>query len=247
MTQTDFFDDDLIQKNDSSRFSATATPERSGGYGDQPGYSSHGVSDQNNSKLARHKDDVDGQVARAAEELERLRKRQEDLEKEKRDLQDLRRRQEQYESGKREMSEQLNRSLLTLEREEIRANQIADLYCATRTRFKDMFNTIESLDSEAWPENMIREELSKALALIDDTRVEYKKAMAKIQAISEREAKSGAENQPSVILEETSLSRTEPHSFFYWLKVGLAISIPLIITFVVLTIVSLIFRSQGLI
>ena len=128
MANTDFFDDDLVKQRDSARRLKLGPSDDSiGTVGD--GASSdevpvRPVSDFNLTRMAKHKQEVDDHVATAVHELERLRKRQEDLEREKKELEELRRKQEEYERGKREMSERLSQSLVTLEKDELQAERV---------------------------------------------------------------------------------------------------------------------------
>ena len=100
MANTDFFDDDLIKQRDAAKRIRL-------GPGDEPvgtlppaapsdEVPVRAVSDFNLTRMAKHKQEVEGQMAHAAQELERLRARQEGLEREKRDLEDVRRKQEEY-------------------------------------------------------------------------------------------------------------------------------------------------------
>ncbi len=247
MASTDFFDDDLVQKREPQR-------RLKMGIGDEqppptpptvaadvlPG---RPVSDLNLTRLARHKEEVEEHVAKTTEELERLRQRQDDLEREKRDLQELRQRQDDYERGKRDIIEQLEKSLLTLEKEEIKTGQLADLIAATRKRFKNMLAEIQSVNDETWKEDSIRNELGKALAIIENSRLDYKKSMARIQSVTETDTKPGAGG--AVIFEEPGLRGGEPQNFAHWFKVGLAASLPLIVIVVILTLLGFYLQSRG--
>ena len=85
MSTTDFFDDDLVKPRTNGHGSAEVssvtleeTPEVDL---ESPQYS-----DKNLTRMARHRDQLEGQVADALTEIERLRLRQDDLEIEKRQL-----------------------------------------------------------------------------------------------------------------------------------------------------------------
>ena len=139
MANTDFFDDDLVKQRDAAkRIKLGPGDEPVGTLGSMPSSDEvpvRPVSDFNLTRMAKHKQDMDEQVVTAMQELERLRARQENLEKEKRELEEIRRKQEEYERGKREMVERFNQSLLTLEKDELQATRLAELLGATRARF----------------------------------------------------------------------------------------------------------------
>lgn len=233
MATTDFFDDDLVRQREAARRIKL---------GDQPlgvmnDLSSSDevpvrpLSDLSLTRMAKHKQNVDENSVMAAQELERLRKRQEELEREKHELEDIRRKQEEYERGKREMMEKLSQSLVTMEKDEMQAERLAELLSACRRQFKEMLAELERINEEIWPEEKFGEELNKALALIEDTRMEYSKGLSKI------EAAGGAEPHilPAAALggDEYRVRQGDERPFGYWLKVGFAVTLPLIAVIVI--------------
>lgn len=248
MAKTDFFDDDLIQQRNMTRRiklgpgDEGTPPVEAPPPGEALGRT---VSDLNLTRMAKHKQAVEGQVATAMQELERLKKRQEDLEQEKKDLEDLRRKQAEYERGKREMSEHFTQSLLLMEKEEVEAGRRMELLAATRKRFKALLADVEALREETWPEDQIREELSKALVILDDARQEYNRAMVKIELVMDQGGEKAPEIKP-VIFEDTHVSHDLEKTFGYWFKTGLALSLPLIVTFAILALVFIFMQFSGM-
>jgi hypothetical protein len=248
MANTDFFDDDLVKQRDAAkRIKLGPADEPMGAVGDIQSSDEvpiRPVSDFNLTRMAKHKQDVDEQVVTAMQELERLRTRQEKLEKEKRDLEEMRRKQEEYERGKREMIERFNQSLLTMEKDELQASRLSELMGATRKRFKALLADIQSLNDEAWPEEKFRDELNKAISVIEDARMEYNKAMTRIDTLG-GVGKTGAEHQP-VIFDEGRLGSEKEKTFGQWLKVGFAVSLPLLVVIIAVTAIILVLHSSGL-
>lgn len=237
MPNTDFFDDDLVKKHE-------ATKRIKLGPGDAPAATaapvadalpSRPVSDLNLTRMAKHKEEVSAQVAQAMEELERLRTRQEDLEREKQDLEDLRRKQHEYESGKRELMTHLNQSLVKLEKDELKAEKLTELLGATRLRFRSFLSEVEDLQEDQWPEDGIRSELDKALTRIEQVRIEYNKALSKIDALAPDSGSSGSVRSP-MIMEHRGVVADENRSFGYWLKVGVAVTLPLSLVLIALAV-----------
>lgn len=228
MTNTDFFDDDLVSKRGGARKSKSETEAEPGATEALP----RGATDFNLTRMARQKEQVEETMAHAAQELERLRQRQENLEKEKHVLEDLRRRQSEYERAKREMLEHLNHSLISLEKDELNAEKLLELVTTTRKRCRTWLAEIDSIDEELWPEDQFREEMGKSLAKIEDIRLEYNKALAKIESLGSEEKKVAATHHP-IMYEESQAGESE-HGFGYWLKVGFAVSLPVILTLVIL-------------
>ena len=197
----------------------------------------------NLTRMAKHKQDVDENVVHAVEELERLRKRQEDLEREKRELEDVGHKQMEYEQGKQEMLTRLNQSLVTLEKDELQAERLAELLGSTRKQFKEMLAEIKAINEEIWPEENIGDELNKSLALIEDTRMEYNKSLSKIEAAGGAEPRAlGSGSMP--MFEDSQVFGSEEKSFGYWLKVGAAVTLPLAIVLIVIAVVFIILQTS---
>ncbi len=248
---TDFFDDDLVRKREAaSRIKMGAGDEpvetlgEGGGSDDVPVRS---ISDLNLTRMARHKQQTTEQAASALQEIERLKKRQEQLEAEKRDLEELRRKHDDFDRGKREMTDHLKRSLVTLERQEVETGRMVELLGATRKRFKGMLASIEEIKEEAWAEEEIRDQLNRSLGIIEDTRMEFSKAMSKIEAAKGEERIAPAGGSAAMIFEDRSSMSGEEKPFGYWLKVGIAVSLPLIATLVLIAVLFYILHVNALI
>jgi hypothetical protein len=229
MGNTDFFDDDLIQKRDSVR-------EVKIGPGNDPPDEDHvpametvPVSDLSLTPLARRKEEINTQVAGKMEELERLRARQYSLEREKKALQELRSNQEKYETGKREVLEGIEKDLVLLEREEIALGRRLDLLRETQKLFKAMDADIRSVRESDWPEDSdgYREDLGKALAALEDMRKDYHKSLAKLDAL--RESAPQKVLAQSVPGDEPERNVFQSRSFRELFTAGLAFNLSLIV------------------
>jgi chromosome segregation ATPase len=231
MGGTDFFDDDLVKPRGSA---AQRAPAKSDGH---DGTSSRTAEEMNLSRMAQRRDEINGQVAQAMEELERLRTRQEDLEREKQDLELLRRKQQEYEDGKRDLISHLNKSLVRLEKEEMGAQKLTEVLGTTRVNFRALLSEVEGLDEESWPDDSVREELDKALTRIEQVRIEYNKALSRVDSATDESGFSSTDHR-SMALDARDIGSSGEHGFGYWLKVGFAVSLPLLIVVVVVSVVS---------
>ncbi len=200
---TDFFDDDLSRESGAAESSESSTV-----------------------RLARQKEQLTNQVADTAEEIERLRMRQEELEHEKTSLEELNRKQDEYERSKKDIIENLSRNIILMEKDEVLANRMVELLSASRARFRDMLAEIRDIKEENWGNADFEEELDRALALIESARMEYSRAIAKIDAESWQ--KGGGQAQLST-LEEAGRGSLANKGFGFWVKVGIAVSLPLIV------------------
>lgn len=240
MAGNDFYDDDLIRQRDRANRIKMGpgdepNPPREANADDGLG---RPISDLNLTRMARHKQDVDSQATRAMQELEALRKRQEQLELEKRDLEEFKRKSEEFERGKRDVIANIKRSLTAIERDEIEAQRMQELLQGTRTRFKALLSGLEDIKEQSWTDDNIREELTRALGMIEDARIEYNRSVAKIDGVkSERSTGSSSSSPAPVLFDDHGVGFENDKSFSQWLKIGAAFSLPLIITFVILAVV----------
>ena len=199
---TDFVDDDLV---------TPAAPVR------------RGVGLEPEVGAARQKEQLAEQVASAAEEIERLRLRQEALEQEKQKLQHLAQTRSAYEGDKATLLENFSTSLVLMEKQEQQAARMMELLAASRVRFRDMQEEIHDIDETAWEGAEFGEDLHRAVALVDNARSEYTKALAKLDAegLPRSSGRTGST--------EPSATGLAARGFLFWLKVGFALSLPLIL------------------
>ncbi len=205
--------------------------------------SSGTLSDGSLTRLMRQKEQILTQVASATQEIEKLRYRQDTLEKERNELQELCRRQEEYQKNKREIMEKLIQSLVMLEKEEAKASQMVELLGMMRASFKSALTEVKNIDEEKWAEDSFQDELNKASAVVEEAREVYRKGMAKLEASSwQKDGQSSA--GPSSILGDASESLAGGgRGFRYWFWTGTAFFLPLIITLVVLFLVMVSLRG----
>lgn len=239
MGNTDFIDDDLIQRRDAVKEVKMGLGRDAAPAPEIPKSDPVPVQELNLTPLTKRKDEINSQMATKLDEIERLRSRQEALEKEKGLLEHLRNSQEKYEAGKREMIDHIEKSLVTLEREDVMLNQRLAILTDSANRFKEMLKDLRQFNEAQWPADSagLRDELNKTLAIIDNIRKDYNRSCARLEA--SREAK-GQESVPNQLLfGEAGDSVAIQRGFGEWLKIGFAISLPLMITIAVLIVIML--------
>ncbi len=178
-------------------------------------------------RLARQKDEMAGRVASAAEEIERLRMRQEELEYAKKALQELNRKQDEYTRSKKELIGSLTRSLLLMEKDEIRANRMVELLSVARKQCKSMLGEIRAIREEHWDDAHFEEDLNRGLALLENVRMDFNKSAAKIDA----ENRSAGNDSRTAItpLDDAARWSLANKGFCFWLKVGFALTLPVLL------------------
>ena len=193
------------------------------------------------SRLIQQKEQITNKVADTAEEIERLRMRQAELEHEKKSLEEVNRKQDEYARSKKEIIENLSRNIILMEKDEVTANRMVELLSASRARFKEILAEIRNIQEEKWPDDKFEEELDKALALLESARMEYSKSIAKIDAESWNKGDGPAQ---LATMERVGQGTLANKGFLFWVKLGFAVSIPMII--VVMLIFAVYLWSRGL-
>jgi hypothetical protein len=236
---TDFFDDDLVREREAA-LKIKLDGESGGGARDGVIHSSRDlpnrpVSDLSLTHLARHKQEVTEQMVDKTQELDRLRARQEELEKERRLLDEMRKKQEAFDAGRRELKDRLNESLVRMEKDRMQADRLSQLLDETRRMFRERLEEVSALNEEEWADENLLDELNKALVLLENVRSDYNKALAKIEAIHPSTSTGAASMARPLTFEDAKgLAAEGPHGFGYWLRAGLAFTLPLMVLILIL-------------
>lgn len=237
MNDTDFFDDDLMQRRNPARSSPVQARESGSGasYDEIP---VRPISDLNLTRMARHREEVNTRVASTVKTMEQYRRRQAELEREKQALEELSRKQDDYERGRGEMRDRLNESIVSLEKQETRATRALEIYSATRKRFNELLAEVDGINDDSWTDENFRDELNKAVAKIETVRQEYNTAVTNVETTG-GERMPLIENSLAVAGQRTSVAA--PGDFMAWLKIGFAITLPLGVLILLVGLVVLIF------
>ena len=228
---TDFFDDDLGQRRSANKTNTLVASTEGVGNTKSDDAPVRPISDLNLTRMARHREEVNAQMASAKLQIERLKQRQTDMEREKHMLEDLLQKQEHYEHGKQEMIDRLTESIISLQKLGEHAARQVEIYWATRERFAAALDELQNINDAEWTDDVFRDELNKAVARVDGIRGDYVKSQATIEAVG----------GPIKLFDESS-SKQEPEAecdprnardFLYWLKMGFAFSLPVVITILI--------------
>ena len=167
---------------------------------------------------------IGSQVQKAQEQLLQLKRQQEQIEKQKRELEELSRRQEELEQGRSEMTDKLTRSLVVLEREAYDSQNRLEQLRATRESFAQHLELIEEIDPKSWNPADLHKELSRALSTVESARAEYSQQRSRLHATTD-----GASDQALPEAASDISDAGNGRTFWQWMQIGLALSLPLII------------------
>jgi hypothetical protein len=169
-------------------------------------------------------EDLGEEVQKTNTELEKLKRQLEDIEKQKLRLEELKKRQDELESGRTEMADKLTRSLVTVQREAEEAQKRLEQLNSIHNSFTQHLRYIEAINPKSWGAVDLPKELSKALSAVEDARVDYIKAQAKIAVEGSPDVPATAGLPGSF---EQDYGFAEERGFSYWLKSGFAFTLPL--------------------
>ncbi len=175
------------------------------------------------SPYERRKRQVEEGESRAADELDRIRKRSEEIEHRRQALRALRTRHAEFDRSHKDLTEGLKRHAVLLKDEEEQASRSATLCHETRRRFETLLDELERIDADAWTDETHESDLTQALAQIEAARAVFRKGVDRVAALgwrSGRDTRSGADDALSERL-------SPPRSFGEWLRIGVALSLPL--------------------
>jgi len=243
---TDFFDDDLVREREEALKikldGQSGGAPRDGIIPSSRDLPNRPVSNLPLTHLARHKQEVSEQMVDKSQELDRLRVRQEELEKERRMLEEMRQKQEAFDRDRRELKERLGAGLVRMEKDQLQAERLVELLGETRRLFHLRQEEVLALNEEQWQDEDLLNELSKALGLLEQVRSDYNKAMAKIDAIQPQSSPAAAPLAKGLSFENPSgMAGEKPQDFRYWLRAGLAFTLPLMALLIVLAVSWMIF------
>jgi hypothetical protein len=191
-------------------FQAHKSPQSAPGGGPGPG------------PRAPSREEVDARVAEKQQKLADLKRAQEELERERAALEETRRRQTEFQTGREEMLQHLTRGLGLLEEAEFGARRDAEQMAKALADFRDALAKIQAIHEEAWTQEDFSVELTRALTVVENARMEWNAARLKFPVLSGA-APAGAEAAPAGV-SKTSLFAT--HSFGELCRLGFALTWP---------------------
>ncbi len=175
------------------------------------------------SPRAPTREEVDLKVTEAQQKLAELKRAQEELERERAALEETRRRQLEFQTGRQEMLQHLTRGLELLEKAEFDARREAEQMKLVVGEFKSAFANLELIDEGSWTKDNFNTELSRALAAVENARMEWNSARLRFPLLSEKMAEPVATES----VNPSKASLFDERSFGELCKIGLALTWPL--------------------
>lgn len=199
--ETDFVDDDFHAAR-KSPFAGSA----SGGTGRPP-----------------TREELDSRVGETQQRLLELKRAQEELERERAGLEEARRRRTEFQTGREEMLQNLTRGVGFLEESEFNSRRDAEQMARTLGELRDALTKVQSIHDETWTQENYNVELTRALTVIDNARMEWNAARLKWSLLNGPPAVEEA--GPSD--EKPAVASLESLGFLQLCRLGLALTWPL--------------------
>jgi hypothetical protein len=213
LDDSDFVDRDLLASQSPASASATLT----GGPGLGSGPSGAAGRPPN-------REELEARLTERHQQLAELKRRQEAIERERVALEESRRRQAEFETGRPEITQQLTRGIELLEQAEFRVRREAEQMGKSLAGLREALSQVQAIRGDAWsPENW-QTELTRALTIIENARMEWNGARLKWPLLggqpAEAPGEAASERVGGVIglLSGANLAQ--------WFKLGFALTWP---------------------
>jgi len=140
-------------------------------------------------------EDIGQELQQRQQELLLLQRQQQELEQRKRQLEELNTRRTELLHGQREVRERLLRAIVILERAEGQGRKEVEQMHETRQTFSEQLAEINAIEPSEWSPSSIEEELSRALAKVDQAQAVYTQSRAKLDALRGRDLEPAEEGE----------------------------------------------------
>ncbi len=125
------------------------------------------------------REELEQKVSEAQQRLSDLRRAQEELERERASLEEGRRRRIEWQTGREEILQNLTRGLALLQEKEFAARRDAEQMAKTLAELRDALQKVTTIREEAWTQENWSTELTRALTLVENARMEWNSARLK--------------------------------------------------------------------
>ena len=173
---------------------------------------------------APSREEVDSKMSETQQKLAELKRVQEELERERAGLEETRRRQLEFQNGRRETVQNLTRAVGLLTEAEFAARRDAEQMAKSLVDLQAALMKVEATNEQAWTKENFAVELTRALTVIENARMEWNTARLKFPVLSGTIADASAEPQKGANSPNTGLAGL---SLGQLCKLGLAFTWPL--------------------
>jgi predicted nuclease with TOPRIM domain len=175
------------------------------------------------SQRAPSREEIGSRVAETQQQLAEILREKEELERKRAALEETRRRQTEVQTGRNEMVHNLTRGLGLLEEAEFNARRDVEQMAKTLRDLREALVKVETIQEETWTASNLELELTRALTILENARMEWNSARLKLPVLSGSTA-AGAE--AAVSQNPNVRSDLAGQSFGQLCRLGLALTWP---------------------
>lgn len=180
---------------------------------------------QSNPPPAR--EDLEAKVGDTQMRLAELRRQQEELERQRVALEEVRRRRKEFHDGKTEMQKHLTRGTSLLEEAASVAQRDAAQMNKTLIDFRQALEKVQSFSEESWTAENMEVELTRALAAIENARMEWNAARLKWSFLNGKKSSAQPKTATTAGSPESILASLANLPFVQLCRLGFALTWPL--------------------
>lgn len=170
------------------------------------------------------RDEINQKVTAAQQALVELKRRQEELERERSGLEEARRRRSEYDQGREEMLAHLTRGVGLLTEAEQAARAEVEAMGRSLADLKVALEKVAALDEQSWNVDQYSTELTRALTTLENARMEWNSAQRRWDVL--RGVTAGAASTTGRAEGEGGGRFTDGRSPGEWARMGLALTWP---------------------
>jgi uncharacterized membrane protein YccC len=186
---------------------------------------------------APSREEVDAKVNDMQSKLAELKRAQQELERERASLEELRRRQMEFTTSRQEMIENLTRGVGLLEEAEFAARRDAEQMSKSLLGLREALVKIQAVQEETWTKDNLNTELTRALTVVENARMEWNSARLKFSVLNGETAQQPAGAPPA---EAPTAAMLRPESYAEMCKLGLALTWPVAVVGLIILVVLLV-------
>jgi hypothetical protein len=136
------------------------------------------------------REEIDARVGDMQSKLAELKRVQQELERERTELEETRRRQAELTRGRQEMEQHLTRGVGLLEEAEFATRRQAEQMTKALTDLREALAKVQSINEESWKKENLNTELTRALTILENARMEWNTARLKFDVLNPESAAS---------------------------------------------------------
>ena len=174
-----------------------------------------------------YSEDLNDEYQQAQDQLRQLRQQEEQIRRQAEELEELTQKEAQFKEGRAAATRQLTKYLSILDEEATEAQRLAEECGAAHERLESHLSHINALRPETWSRADRKAEIARALSYVEAAEEELDDVTSLVNSFGKKSSGlfqlKSHHRRPA-----SSGGMSHQQDFGYWLKSGLAFSLPLV-------------------